>query len=249
MATSVASVWGLFRDSYQELPAQCRGRAGLNQFEIKVRSSTVYDLAACFCSVAIKGNIMKKVAIASVALMALSTPAMAQVQFFDEDSSAGAVITYNLQGTVDEICGLTAVSNDVDIDFGELATTASNVDRSSEFGMVCNSAAGATLTASSANGGVLLRDGTITGAGNEIGYKANIGTGSRDIGVNTPPITLTTAGKDYVIPGSAALRSGVPVGVQFRVQGVQGTPFQGAPTTTVFAGDYSDTVTVSLTAS
>lgn len=191
---------------------------------------------------------MKKLVIASVAAIAMTGVASAQV-FFDEDD--GADLTLTLNGTVDEICGLTAATDEATIEFGELASTATNawVQRGFEFGMVCNNAGGAQLSATSANGGYMIREGSTGGEGNQVRYDANIGTGSRDIGatVGTPPKALTGGGISYDIVGSAALRSGVPVGVNFRAFGVEGPTFQGAPTTTVFAGDYTDVVTISLT--
>ena len=68
-------------------------------------------------------NEVKKLAIASVVALAMSGVASAQV-FFDEDD--GADLTLTLNGTVDEICGLTAATDEATIEFGELATTAPN---------------------------------------------------------------------------------------------------------------------------
>ncbi|WP_375197903.1 hypothetical protein, partial [Sphingobium sp.] len=65
--------------------------------------------------------------------------------------------------------------------------------------------------------------------------------------LGTRPESLTSD-RTYPIAGSAELRQGREVGAYIVVDGVKGPDFQGAPTTTVFAGDYSDIITLSLTA-
>jgi len=186
---------------------------------------------------------VKKFAIASAAVLAIAGAASAE--FIVEPDS----LTINIQGEVDEICGLTATGATVDVDFGVLSDTTGEIREDVPFGIVCNSAEGATLGISSQNGGKLLRDGTETGAGNEIAYRVNPDPGGDAFSManGTPPTSLAND-KSYVINADNRLREGRAFDIAVFFNGVKGPDFQGAPTTTVFAGDYSDTITVSLTA-
>ncbi|MFK8032493.1 MAG: hypothetical protein AB8G18_19890 [Gammaproteobacteria bacterium] len=192
---------------------------------------------------------MKKLIFGTAVSMFIATPAMAQVFSVEPVTE----IEIELNGEVAEFCGLTNTTGTDLVDFGELAVTptTTNVARVSDFGMVCNSANGLILTVAAENG-ALLRDGTETGPGNEIPYQINPGTGVDTLPVSpgTPlqNATVFNPSKSYTYAGSEALRNGANVNIQFRTQGVQGPGFQGAPTTTVFAGDYSDTVTITLVA-
>ncbi|MEM5516260.1 hypothetical protein WNY37_04815 [Henriciella sp. AS95] len=190
---------------------------------------------------------MKKFAIASVAALAIAGAASAE---FIDANGGDAELELVLNGTVQEICGITAASSSIDVDFGELAATDGPITRSADFGIVCNAAGGATFGMSSANGGYLLRGGTETGPGNEITYKVNFDTGGDafpGISPGTPPLNLTVD-RSFTVPGSTELLSGREVGAAIVLNGVKGPDFNDAPTTTVFAGAYSDTVTVSVTA-
>lgn len=190
---------------------------------------------------------MKKLAIATMAALAVTGAASAD--FIQAPDGGSADLTLELSGSVEEICGITAASSSLEVEFGELAGTDQDVNRSVNFGVVCNSAGGATLGMASANNGYLLREGTETGPGNEITYKVNLDPGSDAFSYSpgTPPLNLQTD-RSFTIPGSSDLREGREVGATITLAGVKGPDFQGAPTTTVFAGDYSDTVTISLTA-
>lgn len=190
---------------------------------------------------------MKKLAFASVAAIALAGTASAE--FIQAPSGGSADLDVQINGEVEEICGITAASSSLLIEFDDLADTDGSLKYPFEFGVVCNSAGGATLSATSANNGYLLRNGTETGPGNEIFYKLNVdrSTDSLPYTTGTPPKALTSP-QTYTIPGSTALREGAEVGGQFELNGVKGPDFQGAPTTTVYAGVYSDTVTISLSA-
>lgn len=189
---------------------------------------------------------MKKLVLASVAAVALTGVASAE---FIEAGEGSADLTLEQSGNVEEICGITAASDTLEMDFGELAGTSEQVRRDVAFGVVCNSAEGAVLGVTSENSGYLLRDGTETGEGNQIVYKINVDTGSDAFSYTpgTPPLNLLTD-RSFSIPGSTALREGREVGANVTFNGVKGPDFQGAPTTTVFAGEYSDTIIVSLTA-
>ncbi len=190
---------------------------------------------------------MKKLAFASVAAIALAGTASAE--FIQAPSGGSAELEVEINGEVEEICGITATSSSLLIEFDDLADTDGSLKYPFDFGVVCNSAGGAILSATSANSGALLRNGTETGVGNEISYKLNI-----DRGVDGLPYTTGTPPKglaspiSYTINGSTALREGAEVGGQFELNGVKGPDFQGAPTTTVYAGVYSDTVTIALSA-
>jgi spore coat protein U-like protein len=192
---------------------------------------------------------MKKLMLASVAAFAMSGAASAE---FINANGGSADLTLELSGNVEEICGITASSSTLDVDFGELAGTSGEVRRDVAFGLVCNSAGGISLGMTSANDGYLLRDGATLGdEGSQISYKVNLDPGSEaftpSFTPGTPPLNLQTD-RLFTLPGSASLREGREVGAAIALNGVQGPDFQGAPTTTVFAGAYSDTITVSLTA-
>lgn len=189
---------------------------------------------------------MKKIAIASAAAIAVA--GIASAEFITEPDDLEIAI----EGTVEELCGLTSLTSTagtIEVDFGVLSNTDSQIREDVPFGVVCNSAAGATLSMSSANGGKLLRGGTETGPGNEIAYKVNPDPGSDSFSTTpgTPPTSLSVT-KSYNIAAGTALREGRPFDVAIFFDGVKGPDFQGAPTTTVFAGDYSDTITVALVA-
>ena len=186
---------------------------------------------------------MKKLAIASAAALAMTGAASAE--FIAPEN-----LTITLEGEVELICGLTSLSGStVDVDFGVLSDTTGQLRQDVPFGVVCNSADGATLGLSSDNGGKLLRNGTETGDGNEIAYKVNPDPGSDAFSTTpgTPPTSLAND-KSYTINPDNRLREGREFGIAVFFDGVKGPDFQGAPTTTVYAGDYSDTITVSLVA-
>ena len=80
---------------------------------------------------------MKKLVLASVAAVALSGVASAE---FIEAGEGSADLTLELSGNVEEICGITAASDTLEMDFGELAGPSDQVRRAVAFGVVCNSA-------------------------------------------------------------------------------------------------------------
>ena len=190
---------------------------------------------------------MKKVAIVSMATLALAGTASAE---FNQATPGGsAELTIEITGEVEEICGITASSNSLSIDFGELSGTDAQITRGITFGLLCNAAGGARVEVSSANDGYLLRDGTETGPGNQIPYTFDLDKGPDEFSyaLGTRPVSLETD-RTFNIAGSEALREGRDVGAYIVVRGVKGPDFQGAPTTTVYAGSYYDIVTVSLSA-
>jgi spore coat protein U-like protein len=180
---------------------------------------------------------MKKLLLAAVAAATFTTPALAD-----------NTLTYNLDADVGSICGVFKFDGPtVQVNFGELALTPSANEVSAPAGSAtyrCNNPGGFTRTISSANSGKLVRDGSSGDALNSIAYTFQHGGGS-GLGVAatqlTAPITSTHA-------GSGAFLAGQTGSVTFRVNGVQAAPGgNNAPGTTVFAGNYTDIVTISVT--
>lgn len=191
---------------------------------------------------------MNKFAIAA-AVAALSTPAMAQSISPNQD------LTINLNATVAGQCGVFNQSNVsggnpvTTVNFGDLAQTpAANEVAAPGFSAlyICNSANGFTRVISSANGGKLWRSGTSGGANNAIPYTLQHGGGS---GIGFAAQALTSARTD-TLGGSQAFLNGQAGTMTLRVSGVQvPSPANAAfNTTNVFAGSYSDVVTVDITA-
>ena len=183
---------------------------------------------------------MRMLLIAAASTAFIATPALA-------DNS----ITYSLDADVGSICGVfrhngTAYVTNVPVNFGEIATTSANVAVGAGSATYrCNSANGFTRTISSANSGVLRRDGSAGGALNEIEFRMSHGGGS---GLNFAAQTLATP-KVTNLAGSGAFLAGQTGSVNFEVTGVQAAlGGNQAPGTTVYAGNYTDTVTIAITA-
>ncbi|WP_298915475.1 hypothetical protein [uncultured Algimonas sp.] len=182
---------------------------------------------------------MKKIALSAAAMMAVATSAHAV------DPS----IDYNLQATVGDYCGVASAAGSTltDVDFGDLstlATTATNsVDPQGSIAYVCNDPDGFTRTVTSANAGVLVRTGSSGGQGNEIPYTmtSSGGFGFTDQSL-TSPVSNSFSGSNFL--------TGQNTNISFKVNGVlsAGTGPQGSDQIQVFAGDYTDTVTISVTA-
>lgn len=190
---------------------------------------------------------MKKLLLGAAAVLALGAPGIASAQSVDPS------VSFNLEGSVAEICGV-AWSNGFtvfDVDFGELSTTPAGttitIDPQGSIAYVCNVADGFTRTITSANGGKLRRDGSAGGSGNEIPYLIELTGGS---GVNTAGyVSVSSLTSPQNFNGSAAFRNGQNSNVSFQVNGVQTGPGpQGSFSTSVFAGDYTDTLTIAVTA-
>ncbi len=192
---------------------------------------------------------MKKLLLAAVATAFIATPAMAQ------QAPRGPEINYNLDAEVKTICGVYSfIGTEVQIDFGELADTASSafVEKTAALGASaqyrCNSPAGFTRTITSANDGVLVRTNSSGGTANEIDFEMQHGGGNGlDFGWQS-----LAGGKTDVFGGSTTFLNagqGTAGLVSFRARGVlaSNSP-QGAIGTTVFAGDYTDVVTIAVTA-
>jgi spore coat protein U-like protein len=186
---------------------------------------------------------MKYSILTGVAAMAMTSgAALAQ-------DTTPAQLAFNLNAQVSSVCGVyNASGTEIDVDFGELSNTATSAKVEQSAGSAsyaCNAPDGFTRTISSANGGYLFRDGTSGGANNQIAYEMRHGGGS---GLSMDWTQLTSAvNSDH---GGSSFLTGQTGGVNFRVDGVRvDTGSNGAPSTNVFAGSYSDVVTITLTAS
>jgi spore coat protein U-like protein len=166
-------------------------------------------------------------------------------------ASTSTDLVFNLEAEVSSICGV--YHNDaqsVNIDFGDLAATSADVTKTTTLTYTCNSPVGFTRTISSANGGELKRVNGTTGTGNAIEYRfRHLGGIGSDIGTRSSslnsPVTSTHN------QSSANYLNGVQADFSFIVPGVlrtYGGNANAAPRTTVFAGDYTDTVTLAITA-
>ncbi len=158
-------------------------------------------------------------------------------------------LSYDLSAQVSSVCGVyNSTGTSIEVDFGDLAnteTTATVEQAAGTASYACNSPNGFTRTISSTNGGYLFRDGTSGGSENQITYEM------RHSGTNGVALgwTQLTSAVNADLNGNSFL-SGVTGNVDFRVYGVRATnaAADGASYTTVFAGDYSDVVTITVTA-
>jgi hypothetical protein len=181
---------------------------------------------------------MKKLLVASAAIAATATPAAAQT------------LTYELEAEVAVKCGVYKSDGPtVPVNFTDLSTTPSDTFITESAGSAtyrCNAPGGFTRTISSANGGVMIRTGSSGGAGNSIPFEMSHGGGS---GLGTGGFVPLTSNVISNLGGSTAFLNGQTGGVNFRVAGVAAAPGGNeAPGTTVFAGDYTDVVTISVVA-
>lgn len=189
---------------------------------------------------------MKKILIAALAATAFAGTASAQA---NNNGVVGSVVM-NLKANVAEICGAVDYLNPVDVDFGELSTvlTSATVEKSNGLTIVCNDAAGGKVTIASANAGKLLRNGALTGNGNEIGYTVS-STGGSGLSPLPGGTSLATP-KEITFNGSTAFVAGQSMTLKFAVNGVlqaNVSNINDGERTTVYAGAYSDIVTVSVT--
>ncbi len=187
---------------------------------------------------------MKKFLIAIAALTTVAaTPA------FATDAPASN-LTYNLSANVSSVCGVYRSSGStVNVPFNDLAQVSSSTSLTVSGGSAsyrCNSPVGFTRTIASVNSGKLVRAGSNGDASNSIPFKMTHGGGSSLDFVAT---SLSSAISETFPTG--AFLSGQTGSVNFIVNGVAdiNTNLNNAPGTTVFAGTYSDTVTISVTAS
>lgn len=182
---------------------------------------------------------MKKIAILAAGIAAISAvPASAQS------------LTYNLNAQVAPSCGVyNSGGSTIPVEFGELAAVeaSSTVDvAAGEATYRCNSANGFTRTITSQNNGFLTLDGAAT-TDNSRRIRFNMAhTGASGLSFAAQQLTSPVSS---TVGGSTALLAGETGNVSFQAFGVQGSAGgNGAPGTTVYAGNYRDTVTVTVTA-
>jgi spore coat protein U-like protein len=182
---------------------------------------------------------MKKIALLAAGIAAFAAiPASAQS------------LTYNLNAQVAPSCGVyNSGGSTIPVEFGELASVAasSTVDvAAGEATYRCNSANGFSRTITSQNNGYLTLDGNATNdAARRIRFNmAHTGNSGLSFSAQqlTSPVSNTFA-------GSTAFLAGETGDVSFQAFGVQGdVGGNGSPGTTVYAGNYRDTVTITVTA-
>jgi type 1 fimbria pilin len=163
-------------------------------------------------------------------------------------AQATDTLIVNVQADVDEYCTISSDSGQtLTVDRGTLNSipvgqwTNTESQGGQPLTYRCNAAGGFTRTVSSQNNGFLHRDGTSGGAGNEIRWEFRSGGGS---GLNALPWVHLVSDLSTTVPASRAvefLGNGQRYTSNYRVEGVQ----QGAGTS-VFAGDYSDVVTITV---
>jgi spore coat protein U-like protein len=159
-------------------------------------------------------------------------------------------ITYDINAQVSPVCGVYSSSGTViNVDFGSLADVATNATVNAAAGSAtyrCNARTGFTRTIASQNNGWLTLDGNATTDDNRrIRFNMSHGGGS-GLGFPTRQLTAPFARS---FPGNPTWLAGQTGGVSFQAFGVRGAPAaNGVPGTTVLAGNYRDTVTITLTA-
>jgi spore coat protein U-like protein len=156
-----------------------------------------------------------------------------------------ATLAIGLDADVEQICGIASTSAAVlAVDFGQLAQTDVGTELSQDPAgsqeVVCNDPDGMTVTVSSGNGGFLFANGG--GVNNQIAYQLEV---QGEIRSNKGPMVDD---REASLPGSQDLLEGMGGNTIFYVNGVGTTTAAGSRTTTVFAGDYTDTVTYTVTA-
>ena len=189
---------------------------------------------------------MKRIAVIAAAVAAASAaPAFAQAV----PPAPSGNLTYNLTAQVAEVCGAYNFQGDViNIDFGQLAMVlpTARVTPAGQGSITyrCNVPAGFTRTITSQNNGFLTRNGVATTDNlRRIRYTFQSGGGS---GLSVAETQLT-APVVTDLNGSGSFLAGQTGGVTFRANGVMGAiGGNESPGTTVFAGNYSDTVTVTI---
>jgi hypothetical protein len=190
---------------------------------------------------------MKKILAAAVALAALTAASAASAQAVP---TFGPNLTVNLAADVAVRCDARLNAGDgtaLSIDFDTLSSTdtAAQVTRAGgSVTYICNDVDGFTRTISSANGGFLTFGGAATTSANRrIRYTVASGGGS---GLTFAEAQLTTP----VVSNHGAFLNGQTGGLTVRANGVSqlDASGSGSQVTSVFAGDYSDVMTIAIAA-
>ena len=159
-------------------------------------------------------------------------------------------LTYEMNAQVAPVCGVYSSSGTViNVNFGSLY----NVDPGATVNVGagsatyrCNSRTGFTRRIESQNNGWMTLDGNpTTEAIRRIRFNMSHGGGS---GLSFGARQLTNP-VDNTFPGNSTWLAGQTGSVNFQAFGVRGAPAaNGVPGTTVLAGNYRDTVTITVTA-
>lgn len=166
-------------------------------------------------------------------------------------AAAAENLSYSLNAQVAPVCGAFGTGGPaIDVDFGALADIPADQTVQRRAGSItyrCNSLVGYSRTIASQNGGYLTLDGNpTTDDARRIAFTMRQ-TGAHRFATRqllTPMTTFHPVGRN-----STAMLRGNGGNVFFNAFGVRGnTGANGTPTTTVFAGNYRDTVTVTVTA-
>ncbi len=158
-------------------------------------------------------------------------------------------LTYDMNAQVAPVCGVySSTGTVIDVDFGSLATVATDATVNAPAGSAtyrCNSINGFRRTIASQNGGWMTLSGNpTTDDSRRIRYTMAHGGGS---GLSFSARSLVVAIRSS-FPGNATWLAGQTGSVSFQAFGVRGAPAaNGVPGTTVLAGNYRDTVTITLT--
>jgi hypothetical protein len=141
-------------------------------------------------------------------------------------------IVFDIQGDVPLMCE--GINNSIAaVETVDLTTTDPQTLGSINY--KCNAAGGFQRTISSANAGLLIRAGSSGGSANSVAYELGSGGGS---GLGLAPTQLTTPVVTN-LSGSTAFIAGQTASVSFSLPSLPDA---------VYAGTYSDTVTVNITA-
>lgn len=166
-------------------------------------------------------------------------------------AAAAENLNFSLNAQVPPVCGAFGTGGPViAVDFGELANIPPDQTVQARAGSItyrCNSLVGYTRTVSSQNGGYLTLDGNpTTDDARRIPFTMRT-TGAHRFGplqLLNPRTTFHGVGRN-----STAMLRGNGGNVFFNAFGVRGPDGpNGTPGTTVFAGNYRDTVTVTVIA-
>lgn len=158
-------------------------------------------------------------------------------------------LTYEMNAQVTPVCGVYSSSGTViNVNFGNLANVDAGDTVDAPAGSAtyrCNARTGFTRTITSQNNGWLTLDGNpTTDNARRIRFNMLHGGGS---GLSFPVRQLTAPfSRSY--PGNSTWLAGQTGSVTFQAFGVRGAPAaNGVPGTTVMAGNYRDTVTITIT--
>lgn len=166
-------------------------------------------------------------------------------------AKADSVVTFNLTGTVDSVCGVFGDTvNTIDVDFGDLGTALDSDWITSgpiNLRYICNSAGTFDRAITSTNSGLLANTNGIGGLANEVVYEMQ----HEDVSGLGLGLTNGDAFEQLLNPvvdsnyDSTDFASFVTEQVRFRARGVISAT-DGSVTKT--QGTYTDVVTVAVTA-